>query len=204
MTPTRMIIGGANGPYESDDQGDTLMAIAPGVPVNETGPIAYGAAGNADMLYVGSGMHVFVRSAAHPAALTASAAYPGTARVVGIAMMPDDPQTAFAIDALKVFSTTNAGGAWRDITNNLLTLGGTVLRSVAYCAGLGSGSVVVGTNNGVCAAEGPGFANWTRLGTGLPMVPVLRLQYSDTDRILLAGTLGRGAWTLNIPEPAIV
>lgn len=203
VAAARLIIGAANGVYESNDQGDTISAIGPGIQANSdvvgcAAPIAYGAQGNADVLYVGSGRSVFVRTAAHPAPLAVSAAYPGTGSVVGIAVPPAEPQTAFAIDAGKVFRTTDAGDTWKDVTNNLLALGGVVLRSVAYCEDLNGGSVVVGTNAGVFAAVGPGF-NWSRLGSGIPTVPVVRLRYGLASRVLLAATLGRGAWTLDIP-----
>ena len=204
VTATRLIVGAQNGVYESDDQGDTVTAIRPNVRVNRTGPIAYGATGNEDMLYVGSGRSVFVRTAAHPAVLTTSTAYPGTASVVGIAINPDDPQSAFVIDSVKVYRTEDAGAQWEEITNNLAAAGAAVLRSVVYCGDLGAGSVVIGTNTGIFAAEVPNFTTWSKLGTGLPIVPVLRLQYSQTDRLLLAGTFGRGAWTLTLPEEAIV
>jgi len=204
VAATRLIIGAANGVYESDDQGDTVTAIAPGIQVNSlvaTGcaaPIAYGAQGNADVLYVGSGASVFIRTAAHPTPLAVSARYPGTGPVLGIAVPQTEPNTAYAIDAGKVFRTTNAGLTWTDVTGNLLALGGVVLRSVAYCGHLNGGSVIVGTNAGVFAAAGPDFT-WSALGAGLPTVPVLRLCYSAASRVLLAGTLGRGGWTLDIP-----
>jgi photosystem II stability/assembly factor-like uncharacterized protein len=204
VAATRLILGALNGVYESDDQGDTVTAIGPGIVVNSVvmgcaAPIAYGAQGNPDVLYVGSGSRVFIRTAAHPATLEESAAYPGTGPVVGIAIPPAEPQTAFAIDAGKVFRTTDAGGTWKDVTNNLLALGGVVLRSVAYCEDLNGGSVIVGTNGGVFTAAGPGFNNWRRLGSGLPAVPVLGLRYGGASRVLLAATFGRGAWTLDIP-----
>jgi photosystem II stability/assembly factor-like uncharacterized protein len=203
MVATRLVIGAANGIYETDDQGDTVTAIGPGIQVNSVGaglavPIAYGAQGNAEVLYVGSGNSVFVRTAAHPAPLAVSAGYPGTSSVRGIAVVPTDPNTAFAIDAGTVHRTTNAGLNWTNVTGTLLTLGGVVLRSVAYCADLNGGSVIVGTNSGVFAAAGP-TPTWTVLGSGLPTAPVPRLRYSPTSRVLLAATLGRGAWTLDIP-----
>jgi len=48
------------------DQGDTAIEIGPGIAVNDTGPniLAYGALGNADALYFGSGAQVFIRMAA--------------------------------------------------------------------------------------------------------------------------------------------
>jgi photosystem II stability/assembly factor-like uncharacterized protein len=197
----RLIIGAANGVYESDDQGDTVRAVGPGIQVNslDAAPIAYGAWNNLHVLYVGSGSSVFVRTAADPTPLAVSSGYPGTARVLGIAIPPAEANTAFAIDAGRVFHTTDAGVTWTDVTGNLLTLGGIVLRSVAYCADLGMGRVIVGTNAGVFAAAGPAFNSWSVLGSGLPTVPVLRLRYSTRSRVLLAGTLGRGAWTLYIP-----
>jgi photosystem II stability/assembly factor-like uncharacterized protein len=201
MAATRLIIGAANGVYESDDQGDTVREVGPGIQVNsrDAAPIAYGAQDNLDVLYVGSGSSVFVRTAADPTPLAVSSSYPGTARVLGIAIPPAESNTAFAIDAGTVFHTTDAGVTWTDVTGNLLALGGIVLRSVTYCADLYGGSVIVGTNAGVFAADGPAFDYWSMLGSGLPMVPVLRLRYSTRSQVLLAGTLGRGAWTLDIP-----
>ena len=208
VTPTRLVIGARNSVYESDDQGDTITEIGPGIATNETVPttsavpIAYGAVGNPDVLYIGAGNDVFIRTAPHPARLTASATYPRTGPVVGVAVPPDEPQTAYVIDAAKVYRTLDAGNRWDDITGALLSLGGVVLQSVAYCPDLEGGSVVVGTNAGVFAAATPGFA-WSRLGSGLPTVPVLRLEYAAPDRILLAGTLGRGAWTLDFSAEAV-
>ena len=204
VEPTRLVIGASNGIYESDDQGDTLRAIAPGVRINDSGPLAYGATGNADVLYAGSGPNVLIRTAPPPAALTLSGAYPGAATVVGIAVDPHDPRAAFVIDALRVFRTGDSGASWDDVTGDLATHGAPVLRSVVHCADLNGGSVAIGTNSGVFAASGPSFTAWVRLGTDLPKAPVLRLRYSGTDRLLLAGTLGRGAWTLTLPSPGPV
>jgi hypothetical protein len=207
VQPTRLIIGGGSwvdnqhlahkgSVYESQDQGDTIEEIGPNIQVNESGPIAYGAVGDPDMVYVGSGNKIYVRTAAKPAPLVASPAYPGTEEVIGIAINPNDPQTAFVIDREKVYRTMDTGATWTDLTGNLPTFDLVSLRSIAYATGLGDGEMVIGTNAGVFAASGPSFSEWERLGSGLPNVPVLRLQYSASDKLLLAGTLGRGAWTL--------
>ena len=211
VQPTRLIIGGGSwvdnrglahkgSVYESEDQGDTIEEIGPNIEVNENGPVAFGATGNADMLYVGSGNKVFIRMAAKPAPLVASPAYPGTKEVVGIAIDPSDPKTAFVIDPTKVYQTTDAGASWTYLTGNLESFEPGVLRSVAYAPGLGDGTLVVGTNAGVFATSSPRFSEWRRLGSGLPTVPVFRLQYSVADNLLLAGTLGRGAWTLSFKK----
>src|SRR5262249_3105493 len=123
VAPTRIIIGAGNSVYESLDQGDTITEIGLDIVVNGTGPnpIAYGAKGNPDMLYVGSGSRVYVRTAASPAALTPSAAYSGGI-VLGVAIDPEQPETAYVIDSSQVFRTTNAGGSWTNITGNLVSL----------------------------------------------------------------------------------
>jgi hypothetical protein len=197
VNPSRLIIGAANSVYESLDKGDTISEIGPGIETNGSGPnpIAYGAAGNPDALYVGARNRVFVRMAASPAGPTASAGYPG-GTVVGIAVDPNDPRTAYVIDPSKVYRTTDAGGGWTEITGNLATLSPGKLRSIAYSTNTPGGAVVVGTDAGVVIAAGPAFNSWGLLGAGLPRAPVFHIEYDPKDKIFLAGTLGRGAWTL--------
>ncbi|NOT01686.1 MAG: RTX toxin [Phycisphaerales bacterium] len=192
---TRLIIGGANSVYESLDQGDTLTEIGPGIVVNGTGndPIAYGATGNANMLYVGSASRVLVRTAAAPAALAPST-YAGGA-VVDLAIDPGAPNTAFAADATRVYMTANAGATWTDVTGNLAALTPGTIRSLVFRSGLNR-AVVIGTDTGVFIAPGAAFNSWSRLGDCLPRVPVYDLDYDPTDRKFVAGTLGRGAWLL--------
>ena len=194
----RLIFGAANGVYESLTEGETVRHIAPLV-ASQSGAIAYGAADNEDILYVGSGSQVMIRLAAHPAPLAPSTTFPGGAPIQAIAIDPGNHKTAFAIDMEDVFRTGDAGATWSIVTSNLRTVGANVLRSAVFCPTLGSGTLVVGSNSGVFAAEAPSFATWMRIGTGLPLAPVLSLQYSDVDRLVLAGTQGRGAWTLKFP-----
>lgn len=203
LTPTRLILGAKNGVYESFDQGDTVIEIVPPVKVNETGPdiIAYGAAGNPDVLYVGSENQVFVRTAASPAPLVRSAAYQGGS-VNGIALDPNDPQRAYVIDSSRVYRTTDSGRVWQDITGNLPTLDPGLLRTVVFTINLAAGAIVVGADSGTFTPTDATSSNWNRLGTGLPAAPVTHLEYDSTDRVLLAGTLGRGAWTLTLPSPS--
>jgi hypothetical protein len=198
VTGTRLIFGAGNAVYESFDQGDTVRSLTPAVVANGSGPhtVAYGAAGNPDILYVGSGARVFVRTAAPPAALVQSATYPG-GFVLGITLDPNAPNTAYVVDAANVFRTTDAGATWTTLTGNLLTLLPGSLRSVAFGTTTPDGAVFVGTDRGVFFARGcGGFTVWQRLGSGLPFVPVFQLEFDAADRVLLAGTLGRGAWTL--------
>ena len=180
VTPTRLVIGGANSVYESMDQGDTIAEIGPGIVANGVGPhpMAYGATGNTDMLYVGSSDRVFVRTAAPPSALTQSATYPGSGtgrQVVGVTINHSNPQNAFVVDETNVYRTGDAGANWTNVTGNLLTLTPGVLRSVAFSTSNPGGDVIVGSDNGVFIAHGPGFTTWAVLGTGLPRAPVYDL-----------------------------
>ncbi|HSE15603.1 MAG TPA: VWA domain-containing protein [Pyrinomonadaceae bacterium] len=202
VSPTRIVIGATNSVYESMNQGDTITEIGPGIVANRTArhPIAYGATGNADMLYVGSANRVFVRTAAPPAVLTQSASYPGTGQVLGVTINNTDPQNAFVVDATNVFRTGNAGTNWTNVTGNLLTLTPGTIRSVAFSTSNAAGAVIVGTDNGVFAADGPAFTTWAALGLGLPRAPVHDLEYDPVDKILIAGLMGRGAWTINLEE----
>lgn len=197
VNPNRLVIGGANSVYESFDQGNTITEIGVGIRVNDlsSDPVAYGGTGNPDMLYVGSGTRVFVRNAASPAVLARSATYPGTSNIVDIAIDPGAPNSAFVVDDANVFRTPDGGMTWTNITGNLGTLNAGSIRSVAFRS-VGAAAVAVGTDRGVFLASGTAFNVWARLGCDLPIVPVFDLEFDPVDRRFIAGTLGRGAWTL--------
>ncbi|HUI28921.1 MAG TPA: VWA domain-containing protein [Candidatus Acidoferrales bacterium] len=205
VDPSRMIISGYNGIYESDDQGETISMIK-AISANDDGleTICYGAQSNPDLLYVGSGSQVYVRKSPRPDTLVASPTYPG-GYVRGIKMDPNNPDTAFVVadqglwSANRgVYQTTDTGATWTTITGNLLTFNPGTLRSIAFVPNTASGSIAVGTDVGVYIADGPSFNTWSRLGEDLPTAPVQRLDYIEQDHLLLAGTLGRGAWTLGL------
>ena len=97
----------------------------------------------------------------------------------------------------RVFRTIDGGGAWTEITGNLQTLKPGALRAIAYATNDPAGALVVGSDRGVFIARGPHLlAVGLSLGSGLPVVPVYQVEDSTPDRVLLVGTLGRGAWTL--------
>ncbi len=198
---SRLLIGTAAALFESTDQGNTVSSIgAFAVNGNGIDALAYGAAGNADIIYAGAGNTVRIRSAAPPAAFATSAAYPGAATIQGIVIDPDDALSAYVIDATNVFETINTGANWANITGNLLALNPGTLRSIAYIPNSTDDILAVGTDLGVYIAPGPAFNVWAKLGTNLPSVGVYDLEYDNADDILLAGTMGRGAWTFNFSE----
>ncbi len=196
----RLIFGGANGVYETSDQGFTLTAIGPGIVVtgNPSDPIGYGAADNPDVLYVGTTDDVWVRTAADPAPLVLSATFPGngTGRAVrDIAIDPDNGNQAFAMNLGGVFRTQDAGATWTDVTGNLLSFPITTPRSLALARTPEGDALVVGTVGGVyIATAADGFAVWQKLGEDLPNTHVFELEYDASTDTLVAGTIGRATW----------
>ena len=191
----RLIIGGANATYESLDGGLTMTVIGAGIAVNTAGSaIAYGGtlAGAAvpAVVYVGSGNQVFVRSVqANPLAATATA-YPG-GRVGDIVLDPTNWQNAYVISANGVFNTPDGGTTWNNLTGNLVA---TQLRTIEYIGGANP-AIVAGTLEGVfrMPISSPGV--WAEFGaTSLPNAAIWDLDYDAADDILMAGTMGRGAW----------
>lgn len=191
----RILIGAANGLYESTTRGDTVARVDLQV-ANGSGldSLAYGAANNPDAIYMGSGTNVRVRLGPPPAPFVGTSL---GSTVVSVVMDPQDANTAFAATNVAVFMTTNGGTTWTNITNNLQALTPLTLRSLEFVASSAGNALVVGSLNGAYSAtQAAGFANWTKLGKDLPTVPVYELQYSSVDDVLWAGTLGRGAFKL--------
>jgi hypothetical protein len=77
INPTRLVLGGANSVYESFNQGNTITEInGPGANRNA---MAYGGRSggvdNQDVLYVGSGAAVFLRTIAGAPAVKSATAF---------------------------------------------------------------------------------------------------------------------------------
>lgn len=203
----RIVLCGANAVWESFDQGDTIRMTSPlNVRANGAAAVAYGSATDPDILYVGARREIFVRQGPLPSAMTAATPISFTEEVSAVALDPAQPTTAFATTFDSVHRTDDAGQTWADITSDLMAVGGRTIRSAVWCGNVGNGLVVVGTNAGVFASEGPTFANWQHLGAGIPAVPVMQLQYDATNRFLIAATLGRGVWSMPMtaPTPPVV
>ncbi len=197
VAPTRLIIGGENSVYESLDQGETLTEIGPGIGVNRVA-VAYGgrSAGqsNPDVLYVGSGDQIYVRTGPGPGMQATTGQFPGSV-VRDVVLDPDDWMTAYAIDANRVFRTADGGDSWTDLTGNLVNAS---LRAIDFLSGAVD-RLVVGGIGGVFAMSLDRLGIWGELGDALPNVPIFDLEYDETDGVLVAGTLGRGAFLLNSP-----
>ena len=196
VAPSRILIGAENGLYESGDQGATLTYLTGSVIASgsTSHAIDFGATGNPDVAYVGgSDGKVYVRTTSG-GSFTATSP-PGGFYMLDVRMDPTDWQHAFALDSLDVFVTANAGTAWTNVTGDLFSVSGAQsLYSMAYIAS--SSALLVGTNTGVFASLASSLGTWFELGFGLPNALVADLDYDAADDILVAGTLGRSAWSL--------
>lgn len=215
ITPTRLILGGANGVYESFDQGDTIRAIAPGIVINGTGvdAVSYGGLGNPDLLVVGAANppttpaadRLYIRTGPHPAPLTEVLSYPRTPgrTIRDIVIDPDSANGIYLTNTTQVFQTLNGGTTWTDVSGNIQSFAPIALRAIEYIPRSDSGgsndALVVSTFNGIYVAyESTGFTVWSPLGMGMPNVPIFDLDFDAQHQILVAGTLGRGAWKLGV------
>jgi uncharacterized repeat protein (TIGR01451 family) len=199
IVPARLVIGGSNSVYESFNQGNTITEInGPGANRNA---MAYGGRSggvdNPDVLYVGSGTAVFLRTTVGADLAPTAPLPPGGGTVRDVVLDTDEWRNAFAIDSNQVFRTTDAGASWTDITGNLPELGAGDFNTTEFVAGVHKDLLLVGTNAGVFVSfSTSGFTSWEKLGTGLPNALAFDLDYDVADDVLLAGTLGRGAWTI--------
>ncbi|MFP5286049.1 MAG: hypothetical protein ACLGI9_09960, partial [Thermoanaerobaculia bacterium] len=132
------------------------------------------------------------------APLVQSLSYPGTRPVGAITIDPNNGGHAFVVDAGAIYRTTDAGLTWTDVTGDLGSFEPSSLRSAAFVHTPYGDALAVGTNRGVYLASArDGYASWNLLGGSMPTAPVLDLRYDAQRDKLVAGLLGRGAWTLS-------
>ena len=138
-----------------------------------------------------------------------------------IAIDPNDAQTAYVVTDKHVFMTTNGGQKWTSLTADLGPLVNQRLNNQYYFADVRSITlfnngtptkaddwVLVGEPGGVFRrmVEPTRFGyTWQRFGAGstLPNTLFTSLVYDAKSDVLLAGTLGRGAWLLKNASAAI-
>ncbi|HEX8201707.1 MAG TPA: Ig-like domain-containing protein, partial [Isosphaeraceae bacterium] len=198
VTPTRLVLGTNNGLYESTDQGDNLtkLNLGTGVTPGFTRAIAYGGAGNADVIYFGGNngaTQLMVRTTAG-GAFTLLSTFPGF-YTRDIAVDPSDWRIAYVIDFNgRLWRTLDAGatsGGWTELTGNFNTLDGEA-RSITALPGV----VLVGGRTGAYFMRTSAVGVWRELGTGMPNVPINDLRYNAADDVVTSGTVGRGAWSI--------
>ena len=212
IDPRRMLIGTAN-IYESVDRGDTLANLGfTGFFIGDTlgsSPLAYGGrldgVPQPDVFYVGAGSTIRHRVSLGDPIIILSA-YPG-GRVRTLAIDPQNYQAIYVVDFLnQVWASLDEGASWTDLTANLASLSSDIRaievvrrerskRTVLIVGGLGG--VFQRKLGADDEAEAEDDADsWHPLGRGLPPALIRDLHYNTANNVLVAATLGRGAWTL--------
>ena len=167
---------------------------------------AFGASAGASALYVGTleGM-IWLSN-------DATAASPTWTRIDTNGSLPLRPVAAFAVDSSNyriayvafngfnaatpsrpghVFKTANAGQTWTDISSNLPDV---PVNSIVLDPS-NPNTLYAGTDVGPMVTSNGG-ASWSPLGTGFPIVTVWQLALNPYTRQLIAGTHGRGVFSL--------
>ncbi len=208
IDPKRILIGTSD-LYESVNRGDLLTDLNYGG-TGAIGALAYGGkfAGlaNPNVIYASAGVTLRLRTAA-AGPFTVLTAYAGST-IRDITLDPDNWKRAYVLDSAgRVWRTTNAGVAFTNITNNLLSLLPTpstnLLTIELYSRNATpdlADALFVGGLGGVYATANPeagAAATWIEFGTNLPNYLVRDLRYDAKDDVLLAGGFGRGAWTVS-------
>ncbi|NHA70094.1 WD40/YVTN/BNR-like repeat-containing protein [Phycicoccus flavus] len=90
-----------------------------------------------------------------------------------------------------LYETKDGGKTWTDVSANLPDVPASTVKQ------LPNGAVVVGTDLGAFY-RAPGATDWQRLGSGLPLTVVMKLELGP-DGVLYAATHGRGIWSITPP-----
>jgi hypothetical protein len=220
VAPTRMMIGTAQF-YESLNQGDSLNDLGGfngffvgnnlyGQPMVYGGRIDQLGIVNPDVFYGGIGAQIkFKENLADP--LTVLSGYHGGI-VSTIAMNPRDYRNIYVVDtASQIWASFDKGVTFSNITLNLGSLSPQIdtLAVLSPSAANPTQNVLVaGGIGGVWALQNPTSApttTWAPLGKKMPNSIVQDLHFDTGTNTLVAGTLGRGAWTLFDPtKPASI
>jgi len=209
INPSRMLIGTAN-IYESMNRGDSLanLGFTGSLIGNFIGasPMAYGGrlsgVPNPDVFYVGAGPNILHRvTLGGP--ITTLSTYPGSS-VRGLVIDPQNYQHVFVLDdQSRAWASFDEGASWINLTANLPTLSSQIRAIEIFSPAVTVEKketmvLIAGGLGGAFQMRRPGAASpkWTVLSKGLPPGLVFDLHYDYTDDVLVAGILGRGAWTL--------
>jgi hypothetical protein len=212
----RLLLAGEGSVYESLDKGDTLTDIG----ITGTGNcscIAYGGMKNGipnpNVVYACKSNKVYLRTSPNQTLTLTAGILPTNRAITDIAVDPTDWARAFIVSNSeglgKVYMTTNAGETWINITGTLATseIGEIPCSEIIRDPIGGFGGLVVGTEygvwllwkniiNNITSSTTSTSIAWVKVGTQIPNVQINDINYNAADDILVIGTCGRGAWSI--------
>lgn len=196
----RIILGGAEGVYESFDRVDTIAEIGPDIVINQLGAqaVGYGAVDNEDALFVGAFDQIFRRLVVGDPMLPL-AGLPSSGSIEDIALDANNSSHLVFIDRSNVFRSTDGGDTFTTVTGNLDVQAINRLRALALINGASFDALFVGGNRGVYVSTSlTDFSVWTPFSPDLPNTPIYEFDYDAALDKLIVGTMGRG--TFSVPN----
>jgi len=222
LDPSRILIGGANGVFETFDRGEEIIPLEPeslfvtamvsggtieGFPVVDliwAGGVASDDTGTTPFLGLRTVLQIPDPEVEEDpplifAPLTQVTTYPG-AFPVDVVCDPNDFRRVYVADqAGALHESLDAGLTWVDISWNLSDDGGQI-RSLEYMPiernDEAFNILLAGTDSGVYYRQVPAIGGqvWAPFGERLPVVPAWDMDLDSNSDTLVVGTLGRGAW----------
>jgi hypothetical protein len=228
----RLMLLGFNGVYEDADTtaangfaGDVVTDITANLSglTGLVSALVYGGrrggSGFTNVAIVGStNGEVYFRGEAGAAFTNVSASIGSANPIDSIAVDPQDWRKVYVVTGNQVFSTTDItnlganpftviGGGLSDNLNAITAGLGNMTPELRSVTVVGSTPVVAGLGGVYRMLTPPAGAaagcTWTEFGNGLPNTAVHDVKYDATDDILIAGTMGRGVWTISNASAAI-
>ncbi len=204
--PNSLAIGGANGLFLSQDQGDTVQQVLADVAVNGLlgnsliygwpgRPQAIAVAGCSPLCDGSSTGQIWQRGSLEE---EFSVVFTGSDSI-GIPAITRGPGSSslFVLERTRVLGLLPSGQTVNELTGNLLDLNPGRLRSLLWLGDEFDSGLLVGADRGVFVAfESGGYLRWIPLDDSLPNAPVLDLDYVEAQGRVLATTLGRGSFVL--------
>lgn len=178
---------------------DTIRAIVYGG--REPNPNATGTFINREnVTYVATDKQIFIRGATGDFTEVAGIQDLNLFGIRQIVVDPDDWRTAYVRDLTGTIIRLTGAGANREILSRPYgSMPDYTIWSMELAKAVdGTHVLFVGTDGGVWRTINPSATSeWFQFGRGMPTVSVIDLHYDRTDDILLAGTYGRGVWTVS-------
>jgi hypothetical protein len=154
-----------------------------------------------DVFYVSSGPGIISHRVTLGGPITTLSSYPG-GEALSVVIDAQNYRHVFVLSAdSRVWASFDEGASWTELTANLPALSSSI-RVLEFVRPVPQGKPAVllaGGLGGVFQLRHPQStgAQWKPLTRQLPHSLVLDLHFDANDDVLVAGFLGRGAWTLS-------
>jgi hypothetical protein len=209
---SKVIYFGTTKLYRSDNKGDSWAQLSndlttSSVTLRGITTIALSPSDSATIYLGTSDANVWVTSDLGTTWTNISAGLPPRA-ITKIVVDPLDPKTAWVglsgystSNPGHIFKTVNRGASWTNISGSAAgALPNVPVNAIALHRG--SRELFIGTDIGVYSMV-DGGTSWTPVMAGLPSVPVVDIVFDGQRGRLVAGTHGRGLWTLAVTEAVL-